>query len=441
MFKKSISVILSLLIMLGAVLAVSVSAISNNGSTYYVAGDFLTPKWSKNANPMTQNNYEFEENMYDYYLTVRNVPAGEWEFKVTDGTWENSWGGEDGENYMFILKDTGNVTIYFNSLTKSIAVKAEYLDDYELKYISVVGGGKAGWLNGSDWNLNEQSNIMKKTDQGLYEITYTNVPASSCHQFKFACNGEWDYSWGASSDNVLTGNNINIIGVLAPIYNITFEVLEDNSTVTLRIDVSKFDFVSKQGEVPIEIIITPSGTEPSITDPSATDPTETEPPTTDPPATDPTETESSTTVPPATDSTKTEPFTTDPPATDPTETEPFTTVPPATDPSTSEPPSTNLFTTTSPETEESATQSPTTKPSVTDSTVPFVTDPTVPYGLLGDADGDGEVNVKDATYIQLYLAKLLGENYIDLTVCDIDKDEDINVRDVTYLQLKIANLL
>ncbi|MCH5301049.1 MAG: hypothetical protein J1E56_07000 [Ruminococcus sp.] len=376
MLKKSVSAILSLMIILGAVLAVSVNAVSKTSGTYFVAGDFLEPIWTENANPMTQNNYEFEENIYDYSLTVPNVPAGKWGFKVTDGTWENCWGTEDGNNYMFTLNDTCNVTIYFNSVTKAIAVKAKSLDEFELEYITAVGSGKAGWLNGSDWNLNDQSNIMTEIESDRYEITYTNVPASNHHQFKFACNGEWDYNWGASSNDVLTGNNINLMGVIDPIYNITFEVIEDNSTVTLKINVSEFNFTSKQGEVPIEIIITPPETEPPTTEPPTTEPPTTEPPTTEPSTNEPTTAEPTTTEPPITDST-------DPPATDYTN----------------------------------------------------------PSKLLGDADGDGEVNVKDATYIQLYLANLLGDNYIDLTVCDIDSDGDINVKDVTYIQLQIANLL
>ncbi len=61
--------------------------------------------------------------------------------------------------------------------------------------------------------------------------------------------------------------------------------------------------------------------------------------------------------------------------------------------------------------------------------------------ISGDADSDGELNIKDATYIQLYLADLLDETEIDLSVCDMDNDGYINVKDVTYIQLRIANLL
>ncbi len=70
------------------------------------------------------------------------------------------------------------------------------------------------------------------------------------------------------------------------------------------------------------------------------------------------------------------------------------------------------------------------------------TRPATPSGkILGDADNDGEINVKDATYIQLYLANLLSKNEINLSVCDVDNDGEINVKDATYIQLQLANLI
>ncbi len=80
---------------------------------------------------------------------------------------------------------------------------------------------------------------------------------------------------------------------------------------------------------------------------------------------------------------------------------------------------------------------PQTEPT-TSSTEP-TTEPDISH--LGDADGDGEVTVKDVTYIQLYLANLLSEDSIDLSVCDVDNDGEINVKDATYIQLRLANLL
>lgn len=61
--------------------------------------------------------------------------------------------------------------------------------------------------------------------------------------------------------------------------------------------------------------------------------------------------------------------------------------------------------------------------------------------IYGDTDGDGELTIKDATYIQIYLANLIGEDELNLDVADFDNDGDINVKDVTFIQMKLANLL
>ncbi|MCH5300970.1 MAG: starch-binding protein [Ruminococcus sp.] len=79
----------------------------------------------------------------------------------------------------------------------------------------------------------------------------------------------------------------------------------------------------------------------------------------------------------------------------------------------------------------------------------YIVEPSITR-LKGDVDNDGEVTVKDATMIQLFLANLYDGNnqpYIDVDdseqvyAADFDDDNDINVRDVTMIQLFIANLL
>ncbi len=76
-------------------------------------------------------------------------------------------------------------------------------------------------------------------------------------------------------------------------------------------------------------------------------------------------------------------------------------------------------------------------------------DPPTPR-LKGDVDNDGEVTIKDATNIQMFLANFIDSNnqpYIDVNdseqvnAADFDSDNNINVRDVTKIQLLIANLL
>ena len=61
-------------------------------------------------------------------------------------------------------------------------------------------------------------------------------------------------------------------------------------------------------------------------------------------------------------------------------------------------------------------------------------------GLLGDADGNATVNVKDATAIQKVVAGLSVANY-DETVADADEDGKVNVKDATAIQKWVAGLL
>lgn len=60
----------------------------------------------------------------------------------------------------------------------------------------------------------------------------------------------------------------------------------------------------------------------------------------------------------------------------------------------------------------------------------------------GDVNGDGAVDVKDATAIQLVLAKLNDDSMAyDESQADFNTDGVVNVLDVTYIQLYAANLL
>lgn len=60
--------------------------------------------------------------------------------------------------------------------------------------------------------------------------------------------------------------------------------------------------------------------------------------------------------------------------------------------------------------------------------------------LLGDVDGDGEVSVIDATYIQRSLAGITIPFEIDKAIGDVDGDGDVTITDATYIQRFLANL-
>lgn len=62
------------------------------------------------------------------------------------------------------------------------------------------------------------------------------------------------------------------------------------------------------------------------------------------------------------------------------------------------------------------------------------------YYILGDADLNGTVNVKDATYIQKFVANIEGYNYYKNLAADVNDDGVVNVKDATVVQKFAAHI-
>ncbi len=60
---------------------------------------------------------------------------------------------------------------------------------------------------------------------------------------------------------------------------------------------------------------------------------------------------------------------------------------------------------------------------------------------IGDSDLSGEVNIRDATIIQLYCAKLASFNDTQFKIADMDQDGIVTVKDATLIQLTLAGLI
>ena len=59
--------------------------------------------------------------------------------------------------------------------------------------------------------------------------------------------------------------------------------------------------------------------------------------------------------------------------------------------------------------------------------------------ILGDADGDGDLNITDATCIQRHLAEIPVYEYIE-EASDTDGDGQVSILDVTMIQRYLAQL-
>ncbi|MCH5301028.1 MAG: dockerin type I repeat-containing protein [Ruminococcus sp.] len=61
--------------------------------------------------------------------------------------------------------------------------------------------------------------------------------------------------------------------------------------------------------------------------------------------------------------------------------------------------------------------------------------------VKGDADGDGELSVKDATCIQMYLANLISEQKINCSAANVSGTGTVTINDATMIQMQLAGLL
>ena len=185
-----------------------------------------------------------------YTITYTNVAAGSYQFKVTDGTWNNSWGGDgpDG-NYLLTLTVDGDVTINFNTADNSIEViGADPVPPVKEPLVinSVHVAGMAD-LTGADWD--PTANQMVE-ENGIYVITFENVAAGT-YEFKFAANGGWDINW-ATGEAMESGNEytvwFNAMG------NSSVVIPADGATVIMMLDLKNMDPITGEGALAALVI-------------------------------------------------------------------------------------------------------------------------------------------------------------------------------------------
>ncbi len=61
-------------------------------------------------------------------------------------------------------------------------------------------------------------------------------------------------------------------------------------------------------------------------------------------------------------------------------------------------------------------------------------------GILGDVDGDGFVNIIDATYAQMYISGYMRFSQGSIDCADINKDGDVSISDSTEIQMYVIKL-
>ena len=241
------------LLMLVALIATSFSAMAED--IYIVAGseELCGTVWdgTDHNNKMTDNGDG------TYSKTFTNVAAmNGYQFKVVKNGVE--WYGDEADNNItFNVTTACDVTITFNTTTFKSTVTGTGVQAYvfNVEKVVAVGNGVGAWLNGADWVVDADANKMTQVADKVYEISFDNVPVGEeDYMVKFATNGSWTDNFGGifeasgkESDAMYNSGNI------------TFN-LEKAGTVTLRLDLSKFDYATRTGA---KFVVTLPGSEPA----------------------------------------------------------------------------------------------------------------------------------------------------------------------------------
>ncbi len=285
MFKKALSLLLSLMLIVTSlsVTVLSVSAASE-GSTFVVAGteSLMGANWEGNPDKVPNNVMTAKDNG-TYELVIHNVQASTdtLEVKVVENTTDGqqNWYGVDGGefNVAFNVTSQCDVTVTFNPSTNAVTVAGdgvELITDVEINKVIAAGNGKGNgnWLNGIDWDPNSDDNLMKEVSEDVYEITYTDLEEYENYQVKFAANGAWADSWGIqpgeNDSKVYPGSGVTFDGK----YNgsdIIVEVPYALADVTLRLDLTEFNYASRSG-AKITITVTDKSQEETTAEPDTT---------------------------------------------------------------------------------------------------------------------------------------------------------------------------
>ena len=231
---------------------------------YYVAGNGTVEgsegrwcdgfDWNPSGSPMENGTITFE-----------NVPAGnDYQFKITTGSWDSSWGGADIDNensnvtlsnvdgnVKFSLSQASDVTISISFSSERPKISVTVSSPTIMYYVAGNGTEGSCWCDSKSWDTSGSP-----MENGT--ITFENVPAGNDYQFKIT-TGSWNPSWGGGDiDN--ENSNVALSNVNG---NVKFS-LAQASDVTISFDGSK-----------ISVVVTPIASTPLVTANAASDITNT----------------------------------------------------------------------------------------------------------------------------------------------------------------------
>ena len=288
MFKKALSLLLSLMLIVAS-LSVTVLSVSAADSSYSVVGveALCGVEWAKSTADAGANNMMTLKDDGTYEKVYTNVSVqNSLELKVLSDSGEY-FGNDAGNNIVFNVVTACDVTVNFNPTSKKVTVSGDGVEiptGLVVENMYAVGAGDGSWLNGVGWDPAGEENIMTKVSEGVYQITFKDVEWFDNYEFKFAANGTWADQWGAPSDGYYIPLNQDVDAACnsnTPNIHLNTGGEEgDIFDITLTIDVSAFNYDTKTGAKMRADVVKTSGDDP---EPATTVPaTEGEPATTVP---------------------------------------------------------------------------------------------------------------------------------------------------------------
>ena len=257
MFKKCVSIILALMMVLSLTIVGATTAAAEGEDTYVVAGapaDIFGNAWS-GTDP--NNAMELNGDVYSKTYTADKAFTGVQLKVVKNG---ETWIGDaNGDNITFNLTDAGDFTVTFDPNTSAISVtgnNVEFPTGFEYEAVYAVGNGGGTWLNGIEWNPGAEANIMTETSDDVWEIDLSKAAEDEDElQIKFAVDGSWTHNFGIAEGGVFTAGEWTDAKYNGN--NITIALPEDSvAAITATLDLTGFDFESKTGakfKVDVEI--------------------------------------------------------------------------------------------------------------------------------------------------------------------------------------------
>ena len=163
-------------------------------TNYYVTGTF-------NNNEPADANYKMTLEGEVYKATV-GLKEGENKLKITDGSWDNTWGyGQLGANYqevsdpndfnniLITLDEDKNIVVVFDATAGKITFEGLTVAAPAEKHYYIAGTEN---LTGFNWQVD---GLKMTEDAGVYKHTFSALPAG-VFEFKVT-QGDWEKeSWG-----------------------------------------------------------------------------------------------------------------------------------------------------------------------------------------------------------------------------------------------------